>query len=444
MERYGLEDNFLSWLDADKLEKVVSNLLSNALKFNGPGTRVGVLRCPLSREEAVRRFPLDGVRGDGAWVCISVADDGKGIPEDKIEKVFERYYQLENQTRETYNWGTGIGLYYARRLVELHHGFLRAFPRPQGGVEFAFVLPAEEDFYLPEERLQETDVPLRKEPALPADADARTGALSDAPDAKPMLLVIDDDAEVVHYLKTLLSSSFRVKWTYDADSALAGLKETGPDLILCDVVMPGTDGYAFSRKVKDSLSFSHIPVVLVTAKATVENQVEGLNCGADAYVTKPFDPSYLLAVIDSQLSNRKRIQRMLVGTTRSERIEEDALTPRDGRFMAEMYELMEKELSNPELNIGRMTEVLKISRTKFYYKVKGLTGENPGTLFKTYKLNRAAELILEGRMNISEIADVTGFSTPSHFSVSFKKHFGVSYEFPTADWFPLVSRISLC
>jgi len=165
---------------------------------------------------------------------------------------------------------------------------------------------------------------------------------------------------------------------------------------------------------------------LVTAKATVENQVEGLNSGADAYVTKPFDPSYILALINSQLSNRRKIQSMLIGSTKTERIEQNALTPHDNRFMSELYQLMESELSNPELNISKMTEVLKISRTKFYYKVKGLTGENPGILFKTYKLNRAAELILEGQMNISEIADVTGFSTPSHFSVSFKKHFGVS------------------
>jgi AraC-like DNA-binding protein len=117
---------------------------------------------------------------------------------------------------------------------------------------------------------------------------------------------------------------------------------------------------------------------------------------------------------------------MLVSATKTERLEKDILTPQDNNFMSELYQLMENELSNPELNINRMTDVLKISRTKFYYKVKGLTGENPAILFKTYKLNRAAEFILEGKMNISEIADITGFSTPSHFSVSFKKHFGVS------------------
>jgi AraC-like DNA-binding protein len=192
------------------------------------------------------------------------------------------------------------------------------------------------------------------------------------------------------------------------------------------VVMPGTDGYSFSLKVKENPSYCHIPIILVTAKVTVDNQVEGLNSGADAYVTKPFDPAYLIALINSQLENRKKIQSLLGSTTKAEKIDRDVLSPHDKIFMTSLYDLMEKELSNPELNINRITEVLKISRTKFYYKVKGLTGENPNVFFKTYKLNRAAELLLDGNNNISEIADITGFSTLSHFSVSFKKQFGVS------------------
>jgi AraC-like DNA-binding protein len=167
-------------------------------------------------------------------------------------------------------------------------------------------------------------------------------------------------------------------------------------------------------------------VILVTAKATVENQVEGLDTGADAYVTKPFDPAYLLALVKSLLKNREKARNMLGKATQTDKIEENILSPQDNVFMTELYHLMESELSNPELDIARMTELLRISRTKFYYKVKGLTGESPSTFFKTYKLNRAAELITEGKHTVSEIADMTGFSTLSHFSKSFKKQFGVS------------------
>jgi len=151
-----------------------------------------------------------------------------------------------------------------------------------------------------------------------------------------------------------------------------------------------------------------------------------LNTGANAYVTKPFEPQYLMALIKSQLLNREQTRTILSSSTQTEKIDESVLSPQDNAFMSTLYKLMESELSNSELNITQLTEALKISRTKFYYKVKGLTGENPNVFFKTYKLNRAVELILDGNHNTSEIADMTGFSTLSHFSASFKKQFGVS------------------
>ncbi|WP_163323788.1 hybrid sensor histidine kinase/response regulator transcription factor [Draconibacterium mangrovi] len=426
LNTYGLEDEFLMWTDLDKLEKIVTNLLINAIKFCGPKGKIGINFDVVSREDIEHAFPLTVHDASTQWVKVAISDTGKGIPEDKLEKIFERYYQLNNQTKEYYNWGTGIGLYYSRRLVEIHHGFIKASNNDEGGATFTFVLPVSQQAYSPEERQPESETRQNEYIPYPPENDYKYEFSKESTTQKQKLLIIDDESEIVHYLKALLSPHYEVNYKFDADSAYKALNEIEPDLILCDVVMPGTDGYAFSRQVKESLSFSHIPIILVTAKATVENQVEGLNSGADAYVTKPFDPNYLLALINSQLSNRKKTQRMLVGVTKTEKIEQDILTPQDKNFMSELYKLMENELSNSELNINRMTEVLKISRTKFYYKVKGLTGENPGTLFKTYKLNRAAELILEGNMNISEIADMTGFSTPSHFSVSFKKHFGVS------------------
>ena len=186
------------------------------------------------------------------------------------------------------------------------------------------------------------------------------------------------------------------------------------------------DGYAFCRRIKDDAQLCHIPVVLLTAKTQVEDQVEGLDTGADAYVTKPFEPSYLLALVKSQLRKSERVRRLLGQSTQTTKIEEDLLAPQDKAFMTELYRLMETELSNPEFDIAWATEALRISRTKFFYKLKGLTGESPNVFFKTYKLNRAAELILEGRYTISEIADMTGFSTLSHFSKSFKKQFGLA------------------
>ena len=213
---------------------------------------------------------------------------------------------------------------------------------------------------------------------------------------------------------------------FDADAAYQVIKEEAIDLVVSDVVMSGTTGYELCRQIKENIQISHIPVILLTAKTNVGDQVQGLDSGADAYVTKPFEPQYLLALIQSQLKNREKIRDILSKATDVETLEEDALSPQDSAFMTELYQLMENELANSELDVSRMTEMLHISRTKFYYKVKGLTGENPSVFFKRYKLNRAAQLLLERKYNISEIADMTGFSTLSHFSTSFKKQFGVS------------------
>ena len=334
---------------------------------------------------------------------------------------------MNNPETGTYNWGTGIGLDYARRLAYLHRGSLQATQRQdvESGAEFILLISLNEQIYSKEERLalheeQTTIFPLKKDPLLTKDSN------NIEKEKKQIVLVVDDDTEVSHYLNALLSPHYKVICRFSADSAFKVACEESIDLILSDVVMPGRSGYEFCSQIKEDLQLCHIPVTLLTAKASVDNQVEGLNIGADAYVTKPFEPNYLLALIKSQLKNREKARSLLGQLTQTDAIEENILSPQDNVFMTDLYHLMENELSNPELDVARMTQLLKISRTKFYYKVKGLTGENPSVFFKTYKLNRASELIKGGKFTISEIADMTGFNTLSHFSTSFKKQFGVS------------------
>lgn len=426
LKTYGLEDVFIMWLDADKVEKVTSNLISNALKFTPGNGRIEIAFDVISRDEAAGLFSLSNKNISSEYVKVSVSDSGPGIPEEKQEKIFERYYQINEQLQDTYNWGTGIGLYYARQLISLHHGYIRATNNPnEKGSLFIYILPVDDNTYAIEEKDNEQR---NQEEAFPLQTDEqyRLSPKDISNENRSSVLVVDDDTEVVHYLKSLLSPYYNITCCFDAENAYKVLKEDAHDLVLSDVVMPGTSGFDLCRMIKDDIQLCHIPVVLVTAKATVEDQVTGLNIGADAYVTKPFEPNYLLALIKSQLSNREKTKMLLGKATKTERIADNILSPQDNTFMTGLYELMENELSNTELNITRMTEVLKISRTKFYYKVKGLTGENPNVFFKTYKLNRAAELLSEGKYNVSEIADMTGFSTLSHFSTSFKKQFGVS------------------
>lgn len=402
----GLEGSFIAWIDEDKIDKIFTNLMSNALKYTPAGGRINVNFV----------LYLQAVK-------IEVINTGQ-IPDDKLEKIFERYYQISDEHGGIYNWGTGIGLYYARSLARLHHGSLTASNlKDDNKVMFTLIVPVGQSAYSEAERSHEQvnqleAFPLEENP-LPVKPDP------DLDKEKKTIMVVDDDSEVAYYLELLLGSDYQVVCRFNAESALEAITESVPDLILSDVVMPGKDGYWLCREIKESLQLCHIPVILVTAKTTIENQVEGLNVGVDAYVTKPFEPHYLMALIKSLLNNREKTRSLLSRSTQTDKMDENVLSPQDNMFMTELYHLMESELSNPELDVTRMTQLLKISRTKFYYKVKGLTGENPSVFFKTYKLNRAVELLKEGKYTISEIADMTGFNTLSHFSKSFKQQFGI-------------------
>ncbi|MBR0166007.1 MAG: response regulator [Prevotella sp.] len=412
IHRFGMEDTLLAWTDGDKLEKIVSNLLSNALKFT---PRDGHIDVSLDTADDT--------------VKVTVADTGKGIPEEQQENIFKRYYQLDNQTKAIVNWGTGIGLYYSRRLAELHHGSLTAGNRKEGtGAVFTLIYPMTEQAYTTEERRPLEGDGVADYRIIDMPVSPQTDRQSQqSEDNRPTILVVDDDTEIINYMRLLFSQDYRLITCLDADTALEEMRAEEPNIVLSDVMMPGKDGYELCQEIKQDIQLSHIPVILVTAKITAENQVEGLSVGADAYVTKPFEPAVLSALIQSQLKNRERVRKLLTNaTTTEEEGVENALSEQDKHFMEELYKLMEEELSNSELDVTRITKMLYISRTKLYYKIKGLTGETPSNFFRTYKLNRAAELLKSGGYTIAEIADKTGFSTQSHFSVVFKKQFGIT------------------
>ena len=417
LSTYGLEEPFVMWADMDKITKVVMNLLANALKFTPPGGKVSLSFDVLARGDASNEFPLTENDTDPQWACISVSDSGRGIPLGEEEKIFERFYQAGNQGNTQ---GSGIGLYYSRALTGLHHGYIKACNKPEGGALFSFVLPTSAASYSDDERTEAV-----QEVVLPKEMPEAEASVPSADSDKKRIAVVDDDIDIANYVKVLLSPYYNVTVYFDGNAALKGMTEETPNLIISDVVMPGMSGFELCKAVKGELQLSHIPVVLVTAKVAVENQVEGLGVGADAYVTKPFQPAYLVALVKSLLENREKLHRQLGAATTTEEIGSEELTPRDKAFMKELYELMEKEIADVDLDITRISEMMRMSRTKFYYKVKGLTGENPSAFFKRYKLNFAANLLKEGKYNMSEIAYMTGFNTLSHFSASFKKQFGV-------------------
>lgn len=402
----GLDEPFLMPFDKNKLVKIVINLLSNAFKYTPMGGSI--------------ELSFDTSEDKMAEICVT--DTGPGVKDELKEKIFDRYYSDKDKG------GIGIGLYYSRILAQLHHGTLTvrnaAHEDGTGGACFCLRIPYEDTAYSAEEYTadkdpQQTAGGRLELPPVPEQTGSGSG--------NPKIVVVDDDEDVAHYLQLILSDSYDVICCFDAASALKKIKEEMPELVLSDIMMPGTNGCELCQQIKSNILMSHIPVILVTAKATVDNQIEGLESGADAYVTKPFEPKYLFAVIKSQLDRRKRLQQDLNSSLSAEPAErEETLSLQDKAFLTRLYAIMDESLSDPDVDINKISEILKISRTNFYYKVKSLTGETPSAFYRNYKFNKAIALMKEGKYNLSEIAYMTGFNSSSQFSTSFKKRFGMS------------------
>ena len=414
------EENYSGWMDIDKIEKIMSNLFTNALKHTlGHGTIRITVGCKTAET--------------GRTLNVSIWNSGEKIAEDKLQDVFKRYYQLaDTQGVHHYGWGSGIGLYYVKRLIGLHHGEIAVRNEKQvetQGVEFRFCLPINKEAYklseLVEQKTGVMQIPVRVKNSE-AEKDYTEEQRSKT---KPKILIVDDDVDVAGYIRSIFANDYIVENRYSAEEALADLDQVRPDIIMSDIIMGEMSGYDFCKTLKSNLTFSHIPVILITAKSNMNEQIAGLKLGAVAYITKPFDPFYLKAMVETQLHNMSTLRQRLGESTMTEALAEsvaDNLSEQDRKFMDELYSLMEKHSAEMDLNVTTICHDLLISQSKFNYKLKELTGDTPGTFFRKYKLNKAAQWLQEGKYNVSEVAVMSGFSTTAHFSVAFKKHFGVS------------------
>ncbi len=405
------DHSMMGWIDRDKIEKILYNLCSNALKYTPPG---GAVTIDVSEDE-------------NHVLNVFVSDTGIGIPDEDLDAVFDRFYQTDASKKAG---GTGIGLSYTRALVNLHHGTIGVRLRKTddgrtAGSIFSFAIPMSESEYSREEKAETTDR------LVNIDSKEMMSEYVDSPkepedsENKPKLLIIDDDYEVVYYLKSLFSDNYNVSFRFDAMSGYKLIEELNPDIIICDVMMIDVDGIHLCKMIKDNISMCHIPFVMLTAKSTMEDQIRSLGVGADAYVVKPFNPEYLKALVKSMIDNRNRVRKMLGSSTTVTAVSKDVLSYHDRTFMENMYSAMEESLHKGDMDIDSVAESLGVSRSKFYYKVKALTGQTPNEFFTTYKLNYSVPLIKERKYKIAAIADMLGFSSASHFTSLFKKQFGM-------------------
>lgn len=404
------EGNYNGWADLDKLEKILGNLFTNALKHTPDGGNIVVTASVDERR----------------MLSFDVFNSGAHIADNKLRNVFRRYYQIDNiKENHHYGWGTGIGLYYVKRLVGLHHGTI-GVQNVTDGVTFSTKLPINKEEYAQAEKANGKEKVMQ----IPVEHSAEQHTIATASKQgtalkKTKILIVDDDVDVAQYIRSLFAADFDVENRYSAEAALHDMEHIRPDIIVSDVVMGEMSGWDFCRTLKDNLMFSHIPIVLVTAKSNIDEQIQGLQLGAIAYVTKPFDPAYLQAIVRAQLNNLKSMRKRLGENVSTESIA-DTLSEQDRKFMNELYDLMEKRLGEMELNVATISRDLLVSPSKLTYKLRELTGETPGNFFRRFKLNKAAQMLREKKYPVSEIATLTGFGTAAHFSVAFKKQFGVT------------------
>ncbi|HWM93054.1 MAG TPA: two-component regulator propeller domain-containing protein [Thermoanaerobaculia bacterium] len=405
------------WFDGAQLEKVFDNLLANALKFTPRGGRVRVaMKAPPGDER----------------VEVSVQDDGPGIPADQLERIFERFYQAEGTGRR---WpGAGIGLELVRQLVELHGGSVSVASEEGHGACFTVRLLRGRD-HLPADLVEVGEPeaiagtgPLPEIPELPvADTD-------DVGDTKPdddrtTVLVVDDNAEIRAYIRRHLEPDYRVVEAADGSEGLERARQLTPDLVVSDVMMPGLDGNALFRSLREDPELELVPVILLTAKASAESRIQGLREGVDDYLVKPFDPRELRARVDNLLASRKRLLERIGTPTpprppRVLRVSEVSVTPADESLLARVQALVEERLGDPELSVGALAGALGCDRSYLLRKLRALTGESPSGLIRSLRLQRAEQLLRDGAGPVSEIAYAVGFKSVAHFSNAFHEQYG--------------------
>ena len=394
------EGNLQVWIDRINFDKVISNLLSNAMKYTSDGGEITLI-IGKNKESAI----------------IKVEDTGIGLKEEKTDRLFERFYQGNNNS-DIHIEGTGIGLNLCRALVKMHGGAIRAYNRTDGikGSCFEVNIPLGKEHLKPEEILQEDSTKTAESTGKRTQANRNFN-----------ILIVDDDAEIAHYIKTELSDWYRFEHASNGKEGLKMLLTGKYDLVISDVMMPVMDGVTMLKKIKGNSNVSDIPVILLTSKSEVENRLEGLRKGADAFLAKPFNMEELHILIDNLVDNVRRIRGKYSGAQgQKAKIEQIQVKGNNDALMERVMKYMNEHLADPDLNVEKLTEDVGISRAQLHRKLKEIAGVSAGEFIRNLRLEQAARLIEEGQINITQVAYSVGFCNQTHFSTVFKKHYGMS------------------
>lgn len=388
------QECFMADVNQEALTKIISNLLNNGVKYAST-----YLRISLETDEKVFH--------------IRTFNDGEMIPDTMKEEIFKPFVRLDKEDEVT--TGTGIGLALSRSLAELHQGSLMM----EKGEEvncFCLTLPVNQDSTI---TLSAENVSQVEENSCGWEQEE-----TDTKEKKPMILVVEDNPDMLAFVRKQLTTEYSVLTAMNGIEALAVLDNHYVNLVVSDVMMPQMDGFELCKTIKSDLSYSHIPVVLLTAKTNIQSKIEGLELGADAYIEKPFSVEYLLANISSLIHNREKL-RQTFAKSPFVAANTMALTKADEEFIWKLNDIIQANLHNPEFSMEDMADALKMSRSSFYRKIKGVLDLSPNEYLRLERLKQAAQLLKEGKSRVNEICYTVGFNSPSYFSKCFLKQFGV-------------------
>lgn len=403
--------------DRDKMYKILNNLLSNAFKYTSAGGQVS-----LSLEKMTENGP--------DFALIQVADTGKGIPADKLPRIFDRFYQVDNHSAN--KTGSGIGLHLVKEYVSLHEGTITVESTEDKGSVFSVKIPAKEfaavpcHFALDAETISGITSPLYSSNNQQDIFLTVRPAITEGSEQKPKILIVEDNPDFRQFLvEQLVESSFQVVQAADGEEGEQQILKEFPDLIISDIMMPKVDGIELCRRIKTNIETSHIPVILLTARASDESKLTGYGAGADEYISKPFNSDILLLrvqkLIEQQQARREQFRKNIDVQPQAVTI-----TPLDEELIRKALTSIEKNIDSTEYSVNELSGDIGVSVRNLYRKIQSITGLSPADFIRSVRLKRAAQLLRDTDLNVSEIADLTGFNTIKYFNKHFKEEFGFS------------------